>query len=180
MQIKNLTTMLFAISFGCIVLFSSPNTRAAIPKNEAKKQALAFVDSGIFKGGRSGKGFSVLAFKRVESKSKKAERYIIDIGNMKGEKLEGTLGYFHAVLEKKPRRLSMDLMQTAFSKVDQKKLKKIFKDSNLVKRAKMNRNPEDGNLSLAFYFKKNVKARVYSVETKGLSPKLVIDVVAKK
>lgn len=169
-----------ALMLVCVLLLGSMTVEAAVNKKAGKRQINEFITQGSFKGGKAGKGFSLLNVKRVLSPSKSAERIIVEMGDHKGNSYSGTPGYFHAQLKQNPARLSVDFSQITSSKINQKKFASLFKNSVLVKKTKVTLDPEDGSANLTMYFKKSVKARIYTLAPKGKAPKVVVDFVQTK
>jgi hypothetical protein len=138
-----------------------------------------FMSEGSFRGGGAGIGFSLLRMKRVYSTDGNSERIILEIGDKEGRAFVGQPGYFHAQLFKKPSKLSLDLSQLLKSQVTSKDLKKMFKNSKLVKNASINSDSEDHSTNISIQFKSSIKMRVFTLSTQSTSPKLVIDFAKK-
>lgn len=173
-----------AIRLGSIVMLmflqfsvSFAQANMVTPNNDMTTDG--FLTEGSFRGGGAGVGFSLLRVKRVYSTDGNSERLIFEIGDKEGRAFVGQPGYFHAQLFKKPSKLSLDLSQLLKSQVTSKDLKKIFKNSKLVKTASINLDSEDHSTNISLQFKSSVKMRVFTLSTQSTSPKLVIDFAKK-
>ncbi|MEY4617264.1 MAG: hypothetical protein RJB66_2224 [Pseudomonadota bacterium] len=169
-----------AARFGSIILliflqFSVSFAQANMVTPTTALAADGFLTEGSFRGGGAGVGFSLLRVKRVYSADGNSERLIFEIGDREGRAFIGQPGYFHAQLFKKPSKLSLDLSQLLKSQVTSKDLKKIFKNSKLVKNASINSDSDDHSTNVSIQFKSSVKMRVFTLSTQSTSPKLVID-----
>lgn len=124
-------------------------------------------------GGLAGTGFTLLGVKRsiVESN----ERVILDIGDFNGKILKGWPGYFHVELKSNPNQLVIDLAQTPNSLVDERILKAALKGSSLFSDAKIVSDPTEPNLTLILNLRKNAKVKVYQINGKQATSKIVID-----
>lgn len=153
-----------------LVLFIfSINTFASIPKVLFKK--------GSVIGGVSGLGYTLLDLKYSESKNKKIERVVFEIGDIKGLPNKGLPGFYHVELKDKPNQLVIDFSQMPNSRLSELELKNKLKKSKFVSNTQMILDPVSMGLNLAINLKKNVKVKVYQVAGNKHTSKVVIDLI---
>jgi hypothetical protein len=149
-----------------VVLFYSLAQGALPPRQE-------LVGRGKVVGGEAGKGFSLL--KVSKAKTQKGERWVLNIGNEKGQAKKGRPGYYHVELNSQKKKLSVDLSQLHLSKVTEAQLRKVIATSQFITSPKLKSDPMDQTLNMEFELKKNPKVKVYQVSgVKGTS-RIVID-----
>lgn len=149
---------------------------AAIPKNNNLATVKSFLSEGSFRGGKFGRGFSLLGIKRVYSSSGNSERIILEMGDRDGKIYSGKPGYFHAQLFRNPSELSLDLTQVLKSRVTNAHLKNLIKQSKLIQTADLSADREDHSTHFNMRFKAPIKMRVFTLSPKKSTPKLVIDI----
>lgn len=149
-----------------MVLFYSLAQGALPPKQE-------LVGRGKVVGGEAGRGFSLL--KVSKAKTQKGERWVLNIGNEKGQAKKGRPGYYHVELNSELKKLSVDLSQLQLSKVTEAQLRKVISSSKFIAEPKLKSDPMDQTLNMEFELKKNPRVKVYQVAgVKGTS-RIVID-----
>jgi hypothetical protein len=156
--------------------FASVQVRAAIPKTLVPSPAKSFITEGAFRGGISGKGYSLLAVKRVYSKNGLAERLIFQIGDKDGKPYSGEVGYFNAELKRLPSVLSIDLAQMITSRVTLENLRALLTTSKLIRDVRMETDTEDYSTNISVSFQRPVKMRVFSLASKSTPPRIVVDI----
>ena len=135
--------------------------------------SLELIGRGKVIGGEAGKGFSLLKVSRSPLKS--GERWVLSLGNERGEVKKGKPGYYHVELDSEKRKINIDLSQLQLSKVSEDQLRQIVSSSQFIAAPKMRKDPLDQTLNLEFDLKKNPRVRVYQVAgVKGTS-RIVID-----
>ncbi|MFN7826047.1 MAG: hypothetical protein ACK5P6_11875 [Pseudobdellovibrionaceae bacterium] len=156
------------VVFFCALLFLSQLSFAAIPKNLLKGE-------GVIRGGQAGAGFSILDVRR--SQNQKAERWVVDFGDAVKQPLASQPPYFNAEL-RKDRKVILDFSQVWNSKLDEKALQKMMKQSPVVKSIKVNFEPQSQTMSWVLEMKQEVQLRVTPVKGSSRSPaKLVVDFI---
>ena len=130
---------------------------------------------GVFTGGLGGYGFSILDVRRSSAAQKKLERIVIDVGDISGQAQLGLPGYYHAQLIKSPPRLVIDFSQTLENRIASGKLAQSFAKSLYVVKAVLSADRSDLSTNLTLELRPEVKAKVYPVEGKTSTSKVVID-----
>ena len=159
------------------LVFLGSLAQAAIPPKPAPARFLQGNSSQ--NGGMAGTGFTLLDLRRTGDAKKKIERVVLDVGDMKGGLNKGLPGYFHVELQEHPDRLIIDMAQTPQSRVDEKKLAKIFANSIAVKKTSITEDPSDGTLNIALDLKKKTKVRVLQVPGQKQTSKIVVDMIVQ-
>ena len=162
------------------MIFLTSMTWAALPelshlKPQNPLQAAPPAERQI--GGMAGTGFSLLSVQKVESKNGKMERWVLMIGSREGRPIKGLPGYFNA--QNNGKTLTMDLAQMHFSKVDEKLLNSLLKESKFVGHARMVQDPMDQTLTLTWDLKKPVKMRTIQVKGQKQTAQILLDLIQK-
>ncbi|MDZ4662135.1 MAG: hypothetical protein SGJ18_11015 [Pseudomonadota bacterium] len=127
-----------------------------------------FFDQGIAVGVEAGRAFSITGInKKSENQNGLSESISINVGDGLGRKLTGSVGFFQVAVEKDPARLVIDLTQMQRTKVDERQLAAVFRDSGFIKSTEMTMDPEDFSTNLTFFLKKPVRVKVSSPEKQG-------------
>lgn len=141
------------IFFGAI-LFSF-YLLAAIPSSSVStNNILKF--QGALSGGQAGNGFSLLKLDKVFFQNLNSERWIVDVGNIKGKENKGLPGYYHVQLQKNPPQVIINFNQMPVSLVDELQLSKFIKDSIYVRNGRLLSDPTDKTLNFNFRFKEAI------------------------
>lgn len=131
---------------------------------------------GSLIGGIAGTGFSLLDIRPSRDQKKKAERIVIDVGDMNGAPIKGLPGYYHAQLLKNPARLSIDFSQMPISKLQPNVIKqRLTKSSIFIQDTKISLDPVDQSLNLTIYFQRDPSVKVYQVPSQKTTSKVVVD-----
>lgn len=178
---RKLSRKLFDLSLGAFALtFISMSALAAVSPGIQKVQPPVRKNilrgQGALQGGKSGPGFSILDVRSMPI-AKKSERLMIDIGDARSEKLQGSVGYY-TVEMKKNNRLVLTFAKTLNSKLENRELQKKFSQSRYVAGSQFQFDPVGQNMTLELQLKKAVVARVVSLKGDKETGKLVIDMVA--
>ncbi len=147
---------------------------AALPTKQ-KIQKGIIAEQGAISGGVAGNGFSMLKLQLVEMKTARLERFIFDIGDIKGKKIKGVPGFYHVQLVRNPPQMIIDFSQMPVSKVFESDLTKIVKPSVLVSSAKMVSDPIDKSLTLVMNLRRPGSMKVMQVKGEKETSKLVVD-----
>ncbi len=160
------------------LLIVSSFSNAAVPlKKESTLQSFKTVQRQI--GGQAGAGFSLLNLSKIQAKNGKAERLIFEVGTKEGNILIGKPGYFNAQNQIHPNRIVLDFSQMMQSKVDEKFIRGILKDSKLVKNVKVISDPQDRTLSMTLDLNTAVKIKIVQVAGKKQTAKVVLDIIKR-
>lgn len=130
---------------------------------------------GVVRGGVAGKGFSVLAMRASNTKDRKLERLVLDIGNSSMLKNTGKVGYYNIELKQNPNRLIIDLAQTLNAKFTQREINAIVAKSDFFKKGQLLFDSQSRSLSLVFDLKQKAEIKIQDVEGTKDTSKLVID-----
>lgn len=160
-----------------LLVVSSFSNAAVPPRKESTLQSFKTVQRQI--GGQAGAGFSLLNLSKIQSKNGKAERLIFEVGTKDGSILKGKPGYFNAQNQIHPNRIVIDFSQMMQSKVDEKFIRGILKDSKLVKNVKVVSDPQDRTLSMTLDLNTTVKIKTVQVAGKKQTAKVVLDIIKR-
>tara|TARA_B110001454_G_scaffold219111_1_gene250043 strand:- start:49134 stop:49628 length:495 start_codon:yes stop_codon:yes gene_type:complete len=149
-------------------------SQAALPPAKNIQKSL-IVDQGAISGGIAGNGFSMLKMQLVSMPSVKMERYIFDIGDLRGQKIKGLPGFYHVQLVKNPPQVVIDFSQMPVSRVFENDLTKTIKKSVLVSSGKLISDPTDKTLTMVLNLKRPGKMKVMQVKGDKDTGKLVVD-----
>jgi hypothetical protein len=135
-----------------------------------------YLSDGVFVGGRSGTGFTLLDVRRSFDKKSQGERIVLDWGDDKARPLKGRIGFFHVGIDKRNRRMVVDLSQVTQSRLDEAAVTGKFKNSPLVKRAQMVFDPIEGSTQLILDFKSQMAVEAFYLIGEKDPTRLVLDV----
>lgn len=130
---------------------------------------------GALTGGQAGIGFSLLKLEKVFFQNLNSERWIVDVGNIKGKENKGLPGYYHVQLQKNPPQLIINFNQMPVSLVDELHLTKFVKDSFYVRNGRILSDPTDKTLTLILDLKKPLQLKVLQIKGQKKTSKLVFD-----
>lgn len=128
-------------------------------------------------GGQAGSGFSLLNVQKIQSKDGRIERLVLSIGTREGRPLKGFPGYFNA--QNQTGRLTLDLAQVFYSKIDEKVLRAVLTDSKFIKNAHLIQDPLDQTLTLAMDLKSPVRMKTVQVKGQKETARILVDIIKK-
>ncbi len=134
-----------------------------------------YLSEGIFVGGRSGMGGTLLDVRRSFDKSAQAERIVLDWGDERGRPLLGKIGFFHIGLDKKNKRAVIDLTQVSQSGLSEDAVVKRLKDSPLIKKTQLIFDPFNVSTQLILDFKSDVAVEAFYLLEPTKAARLVLD-----
>lgn len=142
---------------------------AAVKSLKFEPKALGdYFENGKVIGGEAGRAFSIRSLtKKSENQNGLSEDIQIEIGDGLGQKLNGNVGFFQVAVENDPARVIIDLTQMHYSKIDERQVAAIFRDSGLIKSTDMTIDPEDFSTNLTLFLNKPVRVKVTSPEKQG-------------
>lgn len=155
-------------------LLLSLSVNAALPTSQ-KIQKSIIAGSGAVSGGIAGNGFSMLKMQLIAMPNAKMERYIFEVGDLKGRKIKGLPGFYHVQLVKSPPQIVIDFSQMPVSKVFENDLTQTIKKSVLISSGKLVSDPIDKTLTMVLKLKKPGKMKVMQVKGEKDTSKLVVD-----
>ena len=167
-----MTKILFSI-----LVFSGFAQAALPPQKPSTLESFQTVQRQI--GGQAGAGFSLLNLQKIQAKNGKAERLVFEVGTKEGQILKGLPGYFNAQNQIRPNRIVLDFSQMLESKVNEKFIKGILKDSKLIKSVKVSSDPQDKTLSMTLDLNSAVKMKTVQVPGKKQTAKVVVDIIQR-
>ncbi|MCK6597569.1 MAG: hypothetical protein L6Q37_04330 [Bdellovibrionaceae bacterium] len=153
--------------------FSKISLAAIAPKEQQAKNIIKF--EGAVHGGIAGSGFSLLKMNRMYFENLKLERWIVDIGDIKGKSNKGLPGYYHVQLAQNPARIIIDFNQMPISLINENELTKILKSSVYISGGRMISDPTDKNLTMILDLKKPSQLKVLQVKGQKETSKLILD-----
>ncbi|OFZ11065.1 MAG: hypothetical protein A2Z20_02150 [Bdellovibrionales bacterium RBG_16_40_8] len=162
-----------------IVFFTSQGYAAIdhiIAKDSKKNQ---YIEYGTISGGESGGSHTLLGLRRVFAPKDKIERILLDLGDSRGKPLHNKVSYFQVSIDKKQRKVVVDLSQMLASGVSEAVLKNRFKSSPLVKDTKISYDPQDNTITMQLFLKKNVQVEAFTLPAKNKPSCIVIDLKEK-
>lgn len=148
--------------------------QAALPTAQ-KIQKKIISEQGAVSGGVAGNGFSMLKMQLISMPNANMERFVFDVGDLKGQKIKGLPGFYHVQLVKNPPQMIIDFSQMPVSRVFESDLTKTLKKSALVANAKLVSDPTDKNLTMVLNLRKPAKMKVMQVKGEKETSKLVVD-----
>jgi hypothetical protein len=160
-----------------ILVFSSFTHAALPPKKTSTLESFQTVQRQI--GGQAGAGFSLLNLQKIQAKNGNAERLIFEVGTKEGQALKGLPGYYNAQNQVRPNRIVLDFSQMFESKVNERFIKGILKDSKLVRDVKVTSDPLDKTLSMTLDLNSTVKMKTVQVAGKKQTAKIVVDIIKR-
>jgi hypothetical protein len=157
-----------ALAFACATV------SAATKLPSVKPQPLGhYVKNGVIVGGEAGDAFSILRVEKLAAKDS-VERLVIYYGNVQGEAIKATPGYFHINVDEKLARVSIDLAQVQRTAVDHEQLAKLFAGSKIVAATDMTMDPIDLSTNILLTLKQPAEVSAHIDQSKGVHT-LVID-----
>lgn len=159
-----------------IISLFAAQTFAAIPiQQSAFEKKNKYTERGVFIGGYDRGLQFLLGMRKNFDKESKVERVVLEMapqGRLKTERP----GFFHISVQKNPQRIIVDLQNVSSSKVDEDKLKKLFKTSEYLGELKIYDDHFTKNLTLEIPLKSQAKVEVFELAGVGQPGRLVIDV----
>ena len=128
-------------------------------------------------GGQAGIGFSLLKIQRLTQEKIGQERIVFHIGTKEGYFLKGAPGYFNA--QNKNKQIVLDFAQMPSSKLSEKSIQEIFKNSPLVKSTQLIKDPLDQSLSVVIHLHQPAKMKVTPIKGEKQTARLVLDIIKK-
>lgn len=150
------------------------SSMAALPPNaQNAKNILKY--QGALNGGVAGTGFSLLKMSKIALAQNKLERWVIDIGDIKGRVNKGVPGFYHVQLTQNPAQLIIDFNQMPVSVFSESELTKMTQSSVFISKGRLLSDPTDKTLTMIFDLKKPAQVKVLQVLGKKETSKLVLD-----
>ena len=143
------------------------------PAHKIQKSIIA--DQGAVSGGIAGTGFSMLKMQLIAMPQAKLERFIFDVGDIRGKKIKGLPGFYHVQLVKNPPQMIIDFSQMPVSRVFDSDLTQTIKKSVIVSSGKLVSDPIDKTLTMVLNLRKPGKMKVMQVKGEKDTSKLVVD-----
>lgn len=125
-------------------------------------------------GGVAGPGFSLINMHKISNKSGKSERLIFSIGNQEGQGITGAPGYFN--VQNQNKRITLDFAQMPTSKLNEKAIRQILKDSKFVREVRVLQDPVDRTLTLILDTNQPVKIKTLQVKGQKQTARVVLDI----
>lgn len=143
------------------------------PTGQQAKNIIKY--NGALHGGVAGSGFSLLKVNRHYFSQKNAERWVVDIGDLKGRAHKGLPGYYHVQVTQNPPQMIVDFNQMPVSVFNELELTKMIKSSVYISKGRLLSDPTDKTLTMIFDLKKPVQVKVLQVKGQKETSKLVFD-----
>lgn len=157
-----------------VSLVVSISTMAAIPTaSQGAKNILKY--QGALNGGVAGTGFSLLKMSKMALAQNNLERWVIDIGDIKGRVNKGVPGFYHVQLTQNPAQLVIDFSQMPVAVFTDAELTKMVQSSVFMSKGRLLSDPTDKTLTMIFDLKKPAQVKVMQVLGKKETSKLVLD-----
>lgn len=138
----------------------SLSAEAAIAPLQVKPGRLSPpIRTGAIAGGEAAEEFSILKVETRSAGSKK-ERLVISYGDRNGQPIQREPGFFQVALDRKSRRVIIDLAQVTRTAVDSKDLAKILASSRFVATSDMTMDPQDGSTNITLNLRSAVAMSV--------------------
>lgn len=163
---------------------ATPYKKTLSPQLSYKQSGLAkknaYLNDGVFVGGRARGGTSLLGVRKAFSAKAELERVIVDLGDRDAKPSGKDISYFQVSLDSGKNRIVMDLAQLKLSKVTENQLKQIFANSPYVKSVELTLDPEDKAATMVLNLKRPVKLEVFQILAKNKPSRVVMDMVPRK
>ena len=156
-----------ALSFGA---------QAATPyKRTLNVKKNAYLQDGVFVGGKAGAGATLLGVRRMFSPKAKIERVIMDLGNKEAKSSKGAPGYFQVAMDKSNQRIVVDLAQLRYAKVNEQQVRALFRQSPFVKNVSLTFDPEDKTGTMVLELKRPARLEVFELTDPKKTGRVVMD-----
>lgn len=155
------------------LLFCFAGQAALPPSTQNAKNILKY--QGALNGGVAGTGFSLLKMSKLALGQNNQERWVIDIGDIKGRVNKGVPGFYHVQLTQNPAQLIIDFNQMPVSIFTEAELTKMVQQSVFISKGRLLSDPTDKTLTMIFDLKKPSQVKVMQVMGKKETSKLVLD-----
>ncbi|HAG90624.1 MAG TPA: hypothetical protein DCL41_02060 [Bdellovibrionales bacterium] len=162
-----------------ITAFFTPSFGATAYKRALETKTNQYIEKGTIIGGTAGEGATLMKVRRKIHQKSGVERVVINLGNKKGNLIEGRTSFFQVNVEPGASRIVIHLAQVNHSELSEQELEKVFKNSPFVKTAKLIPDPEAASTNLVLGLKKQVKAEVIELSKKGTPGRIVLDLKQK-
>jgi len=163
------------IAFAFILAFSTSAFAASPYKQSLANKSNAYLQDGVFTGGRAGMGSSLLNVRRTYSQRAAIERVIVDLGDQDMRPTGKKMPYFQASVDAKANRVIVDLAQLQMSRVTETQLKKLFRSSPYVASVEYSVDPADKTGSIILNLKRPMKLEVFQLLAAKKPSRVVLD-----
>lgn len=165
------------VRFSVVVLAVSlclPVFAATPYKKSLNVKKNAYVSDGVFIGGKSGHGSSLLGVRRTSSKKLQMERVVLDLGG-KDQKASREMPFYQVSVDAGSRQIVLDLAQLKMSRVTESQLKTVFSKSPYVESVALSFDPEDKGATMVLNLKQPMRLEVYQLLSKKKPARVVMD-----
>lgn len=159
------------------LLVTALSSNAAPHFRQAKsKKVGGYLTDGVFVGGQNLiEGTSLLNIRRHFSKKSKVERVVLDIGDYFGRPLVGKLGYFHIRINKKQRKIFIELTDLKKVKLPKDRFVRLVSASPVVQEMNYHFDAVDHTFVLEFSLNKSVALEVFKMPSNHKAGRIVLD-----
>ena len=135
-----------------------------------------FLREGVFIGGRSGMGATLLDVRRSYDSKARSERIVLDWGDQNAKPMVGSIGFFHVSVDAKNKRVVVDLSQVVQSSLQEAEILKRLKASPLIKSSRLLFDPYNVSTQLILEFKSPIAVETFYLVNNKDPSRLVLDV----
>ena len=161
-----------------MILSCGALSQAAPHKMASVKKKNAYILDGVFTGGKSGEGYTILGLRRFFKAKSHRERLVLDIGDRSGRPQKGMPNFFHIELDASLNRVVMSLVQVEFETEQARSLVMKFKKSPYVKDAKMSYDATSMSTTILLTLTRKVKMEAFVLPSKKKFPsRIVVDLI---
>lgn len=148
---------------------------AATPyKKSLNVKKNAYMSDGVFIGGKSGHGASLLGVRRQSSKKMQMERVVLDLGD-KDLKTSRQMPFYQVSVDAASKQIVLDLAQLKYSRVTESQLKSLFMKSPFVDNVALSLDPEDKGATMVLNLKRPMRLEVFQMMSKNKPARVVLD-----
>ncbi len=168
--------------FGSILmlLLNTSLSFASIPVQQSGfEKSNRYIDQGVFIGGFEHGVQSLVSVRRSFDQDTKVEKTVIEISSGGKKNSPERPGFYHISLQKKPRRLLIDMHNVVGSKMSEELLRKNFSLSRYFSDVKIFEDPMTKSMTLEIPLRETTKAsmkiEVFELSSVGQPGRIVID-----
>lgn len=169
--------MVRLFGLGLVVSLAFPAFAVSPYKRTLAVKKNAYTTDGVFIGGKSGKGSSILGVRRTHSRKAKIERVIVDLGDENLRNAGKSMPFFQVSMDKATNRVILDLAQMRMSKVTEAQLRNMFAKSPYVKDASLTFDPEDKAATMVLSLRQPMRLEVFQLVNKKKPARVVMDLI---
>jgi hypothetical protein len=149
---------------------------ASVPVRQAAGEKKdIYLDSGVFVGGRDRGPLQLENVRHSVQKSSGLERVVFDVGTAAAHDA-GRPGFFHIAIQKKPRRVVIDLQDISGARISAAQVSKVLQTSPYFSKAFYYGDRANHSLTIELPMKTNAEIEVFELVSTDKPGRIVMDV----